>query len=49
MIKYACDEHIEDAMDDVINESETFPLIEKVYGSKCSYCDKKSTYEVKLT
>lgn len=49
MVKYACDEHIEDAMDDVINESETFPTINKIEGTKCSYCDKKNTYEVKAT
>lgn len=47
-IKYACEEHIDEAMDEVINEKETFPVINEVEGKRCSYCDKESKYEVKM-
>ena len=49
MIKYACEEHMDEVMDDFINEYETFPIIEEHQGEKCTYCDKKSKYEVKIT
>ena len=29
MIKYVCEEHIDDIMDDLINEYETFPIMEE--------------------
>lgn len=47
-IKYACEEHIDEAMDEVINEKETFPIISEVKDKKCDYCSKKSCYEVKM-
>lgn len=47
-IKYACEDHIDEAMDEVINEKETFPIINKVNDNKCDYCNKKSKYEVKM-
>lgn len=46
--KYACEDHIDEAMDEVINENETFPIISEVNNKKCDYCDKKSKYEVKM-
>lgn len=47
--KYVCEEHIDDAMDDLINEFETFPLIEKDNSQQCSYCTKISIYKVEVT
>ena len=48
MIKYACSEHVDDAMEDIINEKETFPVLNEVKGQKCSYCNKECEYEIKL-
>ncbi len=45
---YACDEHIDEAMYEVINEKETFPVINEVTEKKCSYCNKQAKYEVKM-
>mgnify|MGYP002556362749 FL=1 len=45
---YACEEHIDEAMDEIINEKETFPVINEMTEKKCDYCDKKSKYEVKM-
>lgn len=45
---YACEEHIDEAMDEVINEKETFPVMNEVIGKKCSYCDEEAKYEVKM-
>lgn len=45
---YACEEHIDEAMDEVINEKETFPVINESKGDKCSYCNKEAKYEVKI-
>ena len=47
-VKYACEEHMDEAMDDVINENETFPVINEASGKTCSYCEKESKYEVKI-
>ena len=48
MIRYACEEHMDEAMDDIINEEETFPVINECKNNKCSYCDKESKYEIKI-
>lgn len=44
---YACEVHINDAMDDLINYEETFPIIEELKGNKCSYCNEEASYIVK--
>lgn len=49
MIKYACEEHLDEAMDDIINEKETFPVIEKCNEGQCSYCTNKSEYVIKAS
>lgn len=48
IVKYACEEHMDEAMDDVINEQEKFPIINNAKGNKCAYCDKECSYEVKV-
>ena len=48
MIKYACEDHIDEAMDEVINEEETFPIINKCKDNQCSYCEKHSEYEINI-
>lgn len=47
MKKYVCEEHLDEAMDDLINEYETFPLMERCTDKQCEICGKKSEYEVK--
>lgn len=46
---YACEEHIDEAMDEIINEKETFPVISEANKKNCSYCNKEAKYEVKIT
>ena len=49
MVKYACEEHIDELMDEIINEYETFPVMEKEESDKkCSYCSNVSVYKVLL-
>ena len=45
---YACEDHIDEAMDEVIDGKETFPVINKITGFKCTYCEKEAKYEVKM-
>ena len=47
-IIYACEEHKDQAMDEVINEKETFPVMNEVTENKCSYCNKEAKYEIKI-
>lgn len=44
--KLACDEHIDIAIDDYINEKESFPNMITHENGKCSYCDKNSKYMI---
>ena len=45
---YACEEHMDEAMDEVIDGKETFPVINEIIGCKCTYCGKEAKYEVKM-
>ena len=45
---YACEEHIDEAMDEVINEKETFPIINEITEKKCNDCNKEAKYEIKI-
>ena len=45
-VVFACEEHVEIAIDEVLNESENAPKVEKVQGEKCSFCDREATYKV---
>ena len=48
MIKYVCEEHIDDIMDDLINEYESFPIMEECEDKQCEYCNNRSKYLVKI-
>lgn len=48
IVKYACEEHMDEAMDDIINEEETFPEINSAEGIKCTYCNNGCKYEIKV-
>ncbi|MCM2676420.1 CxxH/CxxC protein [Alkalicoccobacillus plakortidis] len=48
---YACDEHIELALDVVVDENEVFPVMEKLtqeqaLSTTCSFCEKQAIYSV---
>ena len=45
---YACKVHIDDAMDDLINYEETFPIMEKAKDMKRSYCIENAEYIIKV-
>lgn len=51
MVIYCCEEHVELAMDVIINEKETYPILEKCntihnLSTTCEYCEKPSVYIV---
>lgn len=48
MIKYVCEEHIDDIMDDLINEYETFPIMEECQDMQCECCNNKSKYLIRI-
>ena len=48
MIKYVCEEHIDDIMDDLINEYETFPIMEECQDMQYEYCNNKSKYLIRI-
>ncbi|MDP4084644.1 MAG: CxxH/CxxC protein [Bacillota bacterium] len=47
---YSCDEHVDIALDTIVDEYETFPILTKLDGDNllttCEYCDKRATYIV---
>ncbi|MFK3936759.1 CxxH/CxxC protein [Alkalihalobacillus sp. NPDC078783] len=48
---YACDEHIELALDVVVDENEVFPVMEKLtqeqaLSTACSFCKNQAIYTV---
>ncbi|MDV2887390.1 CxxH/CxxC protein [Alkalihalophilus pseudofirmus] len=50
-MEFACDEHIEVAMDVVVDEYEAAPIIEKLneadqLSTMCSYCKKPAVYSI---
>lgn len=51
MVIYCCDEHVERALDVIIDEKETFPTLEKVniihnLSTTCEYCEEQPVYIV---
>lgn len=47
-IKFSCEEHVDIAIDDLIYDTESFPIMETTEGHKCEYCDKIAKYELKV-
>jgi len=45
-IFYSCQEHIDIALDDFVDEFEVFPVLTKINNEKCSFCDKQAIYQV---
>ncbi|WP_449621014.1 CxxH/CxxC protein [Robertmurraya sp. Marseille-Q9965] len=47
---YACEEHVELAIDTIVDEFETFPMLSKVEGEElstpCEYCQNTAVYVV---
>lgn len=46
--KYCCENHIDMAFDDFLLQNETFPYLEKIENTKCSYCTNDAQYVLKL-
>ncbi len=49
---YACQEHIELALDVVVDEQELAPIIDKltdeqILSTKCSFCENEAIYSIK--
>jgi CxxH/CxxC protein (TIGR04129 family) len=47
---YCCEEHVDLALDMVVDEFETFPVLSKVTGDNlstgCEYCQNRAVYIV---
>jgi CxxH/CxxC protein (TIGR04129 family) len=47
---YSCEEHVEIALDEVVDEYETFPVFTKIdvdnSASSCEYCQNPAVYIV---
>jgi CxxH/CxxC protein (TIGR04129 family) len=41
---YACEDHIDLAIDDFLVKNETFPLLSEAKTGNCSYCEKPAKY-----
>lgn len=41
---YACEDHIDLAIDDFLVENETFPVLIKAERGTCSYCENAAEY-----
>lgn len=41
---YACEDHIDLAIDDFLVENETFPVLTKAERGTCSYCENAAEY-----
>ncbi|KGX93703.1 hypothetical protein N781_00360 [Pontibacillus halophilus JSM 076056 = DSM 19796] len=51
MTLYVCKEHVDKALDVVVDEEETFPELSQVYNSTglsttCEYCSEQALYMV---
>jgi CxxH/CxxC protein (TIGR04129 family) len=44
---YACEEHIDMALEDFVNTKEEAPEILSVSVEKCAYCDRMALYLIK--
>jgi len=42
-----CEKHLDEAMDEFVEKNETFPILEKVNGGICSFCEKEAKYSLK--
>ncbi|MHC1719408.1 MAG: CxxH/CxxC protein [Clostridiaceae bacterium] len=46
---YACEDHIDIAIDEFIDKNETFPILTKAIEGSCSYCEKTAVYVLKMS
>ena len=47
--KYVCVEHVELALDEIVDETEQYPILDQLNPEKnitCEYCDAPATYLV---
>ncbi len=45
---YSCEEHVDEAMDDLLDEFETFPVVYECTNEVCIYCSNKSKYKIEI-
>jgi CxxH/CxxC protein (TIGR04129 family) len=47
---YSCEEHVDFALDEIVDEFMTFPVLSKIDGDNlstpCEYCQNPATYVV---
>lgn len=47
---YCCEEHVDIALDTIVDEYETFPILSKIpedqLSTTCEYCEKRALYIV---
>lgn len=42
----ACEEHIDEALDEFLVHNETFPIMNTIIEGKCTYCNEKAKYSL---
>ena len=47
-VKYACEEHVDMAIDDILYSYETFPVMETSEEHKCEYCCNDAMYKITI-
>ncbi|MGG7179239.1 CxxH/CxxC protein [Clostridium paraputrificum] len=43
---YACSEHVDEGIDEYVNEKETFPILSECTSGRCFSCDNNSNYKI---
>jgi len=47
---YSCEEHVDIALDDIVDKYQTYPVLSQVSVDKpttsCEYCEKRAVYMV---
>lgn len=51
MVYYCCETHVELAIDTIVDEHETAPILEKTnedndLSTTCNYCNEKAIYKI---
>ena len=47
---YSCEEHVEIALDDIVDKYQTYPVLSQIAvdnpSTSCEYCEKQAVYMV---
>ncbi|GFZ33383.1 hypothetical protein CSC2_39090 [Clostridium zeae] len=44
--KLSCEDHVDMAIDEYIDQFETFPTLENADSGSCNYCNSKAVYKI---